>query len=64
MAGGGVIIIRNAMKTALTNPVVHGMLPKHIRDQIDTFVNSDVSMWTTEEHDIAAHAFTWVSHHC
>lgn len=64
MAGGGVIIIRNAMRTALTDPTVGGMLPKYLRDAIDTFVNSDVSMWTTEEHDIATHAFNWVAHHC
>lgn len=64
MAGGGVIIIRRAMQSALTEPLVGGSLPTHIQAQIDPFINDDVGSWSDSDHDKARHAFNWAAHHC
>jgi hypothetical protein len=64
MAGGGVIIIRNALKAALSDPLVRGMLLPYQRNQLDAFLSNDVSTWTEEQHDRALHCFNHAAHHC
>lgn len=64
MAGGGVIIIRNAMQKALTDPMVSGSLPPDVLALLDPFVFKTTSSWTHAEHRTAAHAFNWAAEHC
>lgn len=64
MAGGGVIIIRNALKSALNDPIVRGMLLPHQRNKLDLFIAKDTSQWDEDEHDIALGCFNYAAHHC
>lgn len=64
MAGGGVIIIRDAMQKTLTNPVVHGsLLPEEVA-AIAPFIETDINTWTSEQTHLAAKAFFWVAVNC
>jgi hypothetical protein len=64
MGGGGTIIIRDALKTTLTNPVVSGSLPPDEAASIAPFIETDVNTWTTEQQHLAAKAFFWVAVNC
>jgi len=62
--GGGVIIIRTAIKTALSDPLVHGGLPDYIQKSVDPVLAKDVNDWDHAEHRAAAHAFDWAAMNC
>lgn len=62
--GGGIIIIRSAMKTALADPLVHGNLPDYLQTSIASALGKDVNDWTDGEHHHCAHAFHWAATHC
>ncbi len=62
--GGGIIIIRNAMKQALSNPLVHGTLPESDANLIDPILAKDVNDWTHIEHEQVRKTFAWVAQHC
>jgi len=64
MGGGdGTIIVRDAMKSVLTNPVVHGKIPKETTRVIDPVLEKDVGEWSVYEHRAIVDAFTWVATH-
>ena len=62
--GGGIIIIRNAMKQALSNPLVHGMLPEADAALIDPILTKDVNDWTHQEYEQVRKTFAWAAQHC
>lgn len=64
MGGGTIIIIRNAMRTALTDPLVSGSLPPNHKAAIDPFIGTDVNLWTPEQQKHAFKAFEWAEKHC
>jgi hypothetical protein len=65
MGGGdGTVIVRDAMKQALTNPIVHGALPQSHQDSIDPFINTDSGTWTADQQKHAFKAFEWAEKHC
>lgn len=64
MGGGGTIIIRNAIKQVLTDPLVHGSLPDKMKTTIDPVLAKDVNDWTTPEHHAALNVFDWAATHC
>jgi len=64
MGGGTIIIIRNAIKQALSDPLVHGSLSASDQAAIDPILAKDVNDWTQTEHDKAVKIFTWAAHHC
>jgi len=63
MSGGGHIIIRDAIKQALSNPVVHGALPADMRAEVDPILAKDTSAWTENEDCLAFAAFHWAHAH-
>jgi hypothetical protein len=64
MSGGGHIIIRNAIKTALSDPTVHGMLPDQIQADIANALATDTSQWSAQDDHDTQHAFSWAMKHC
>ncbi len=64
MGGGGTIIIRNAIKTTLEDPVIHGSLPDEEKAIVDPILAKDVNDWTQEEQHLTAKAFFWVAVNC
>lgn len=64
MGGGGTIIIRQAIKQALTDPVVHGMLPASDIAVVDPILAKDVNDWTHQEQRAAMKTFAWAEQHC
>lgn len=63
MGGGGHVIIRSAMKTALTNPLVHGALPRPDQTRVDPILVKDVNDWTHEEECAVMRTFAWAQQH-
>jgi hypothetical protein len=64
MSGGGHIIINQAIKQALSDPLVHGMLPPEDQAVVDPILAKDVNDWTMEDRHLAAKAFFWVAVNC
>lgn len=64
MGGGGHIIIRSAMKQALTDPLVHGWLPAADTALIDPILAKDVNDWTAQEYERVRKTFAWAAQHC
>jgi hypothetical protein len=62
--GGGVIIIRSAIKTVLSDPLVHGALPTHMQTDIGPILPKDVNDWSAQEASIMTFAFIWAAAHC
>jgi hypothetical protein len=59
MGGGTIIIIRNAIKQALSDPLVHGMLPPKMLVKVDPILAKDTSAWTAEDDVESMRAFSW-----
>jgi hypothetical protein len=59
MSGGGHIIIRNSIKQALTDPLVHGALPAGIQTDIAATLLKDTSAWDEHDDKCTQHAFKW-----
>jgi hypothetical protein len=59
MSGGGHIIIRNAIKTALTDPLVSGALPPGISKEVTPVLATDTSTWDEHADKVTQHAFKW-----
>lgn len=55
------IIVRKAMKQALSDPPVYGMLPAHIKERIESFIKTDIEAWNESNHDHARYAFHWAA---
>jgi len=64
MGGGGTIIIRNAMKTALQNPLVHGLIPTNEVDAVDAILAKDVNDWSEKETHKVSKTFHWIASNC
>lgn len=64
MGGGGTIIIRSAVKTTLSDPMVHGSLPNWAQVRIDPVLQKDVGDWSDEEHQLALWCFNWAGLNC
>lgn len=64
MSGGGHIIIRNAIKTALSDPVVHGLLSDRQKAIIDPILAEDVNNWTPHDDEEARKIFDWAARNC
>jgi hypothetical protein len=62
--GGGVIILRAAMKRALLDPLVHGELPDYIAYAVDPVLAKSINDWTAAEHHAVTHGFLWAAGHC
>lgn len=63
MGGGGHIIIRNAVKQALSDPLVHGLLPDYMKAEIDPILAKDTNTWTDCDDRIGMAAFHWAEAH-
>lgn len=63
MGGGGHVIIRNAMKVALQDPLVHGLIPTDEVALVDSILAKDVNDWTAQETHKVAKVFHWVATH-
>jgi hypothetical protein len=63
LSGGGHIIIRNAIKTALTDPMVGGALPPGIAKEIAPVLATDTSTWDENADKVTQHAFKWAMAH-
>lgn len=59
MSGGGHIIIRDAIKQALTNPLVGGALPSGIQTEIAPTLAKDTGSWDEHDDKCTQHAFKW-----
>jgi hypothetical protein len=59
MSGGGHIIIRSAIKQALTDPLVGGALPAGISKEIAPTLAKDVNSWDEHDDKCTQHAFKW-----
>ena len=64
MGGGGHIIIDDAIKQALSDPLVHGVLPPDMQAEVDPILAKDTSNWTENDDCIAFAAFHWAHAHC
>lgn len=62
--GGGGIIIRNAIRTALTDPIVYGSLPANHKAAIDPFIHDEAGTWSPANFHKAHEAFNWAAKHC
>jgi hypothetical protein len=63
MSGGGGHIIIHAVKSALSDPLVHGALPATMQPAIDTALAKDHGVLTTEDMNVLAAAITWALLH-
>lgn len=64
MGGGGIIIIRNAVQTALSDPLVRGLLRPGQVARLDQFITAPPSTWGEEEHEFALFCFNHAAHNC
>lgn len=63
MSGGGHIIIRQALKMALSDPLVHGALPMADQAAIDPILAKDVNDWSHREQRTCMQSFCWAEQH-
>ena len=59
----GVIIIDDAIKQELTNPMIHGQLPPKTQSVVDPILARDPGTWTVDERAATFRAFTWAHTH-
>lgn len=64
MSGGGHIIIRDAKKQALSNPLVHGALPAAMQTAIAPALAKDTVDWTADDDHETGRAFAWAEKNC
>jgi hypothetical protein len=55
----GGIIVQNAAKATLSNPIVHGSLPEKWLPIIDSIMKKDLPSWTAKDKKDMAACFTW-----
>jgi hypothetical protein len=53
------VIIRNAIKQALTDPMVGGALPTGIKTEIAPTLAKDPNSWDDHDDKCTQHAFKW-----
>lgn len=63
-SGGGHVIIRSAIKQALSDPLVHGCLPASDVAVVDPILAKDVNSWTHEEFERVLKTFAWAAQNC
>ena len=64
MGGGGHIIIRNAIKQVLSDPLIHGALSDKHKAQIDPILAQDINDWTPQDDETARRVFDWAARNC
>jgi hypothetical protein len=64
MGGGGHIIIRNAIKQALSDPLIHGILSDKHKAIIDPILAEDINNWTPKDDAEALKVFEWCARNC
>ena len=57
--GGGGIIIRNATKKTLSDPIIHGQLPADMAADLAPVLVKDTCDWSVTDCAIASEAHTW-----
>lgn len=57
--GGGGVIIHPHAKAALTNPLVHGLLPDEKKALVDAIIDKDFGDLTHADKIILGHVFAW-----
>lgn len=55
MGGGGTIIIRNAMKALLQDPLVIGAVPTELRPHLDHILQWDPGTWSDRQTRFVIH---------
>lgn len=63
MSGGGIIIQRNAIRTAVTDPSIYDALPPACKDRVDLIATKGLADWTDDETSFMASMPT-VAVHC
>ena len=64
MSGGIIIIMRNAVKTALSDPLVHGTLSDKQKSAVDTILADDVNNWSSHDDETMRKAFELTYKNC
>lgn len=62
--GGGIIIIRSAIKSTLNDPLCGGHLPAWLQGHRDGLLAIDVNNWTQEDDHTALFLFSYMATHC
>ncbi len=63
MSGGGIIIQRNVIRTAVTDPSIYDALPPCCKDRVDLIATKGLADWTDDETSFMASMPT-VAVHC
>jgi hypothetical protein len=53
------VVIRNAIKQALTDPIVAPQLPSGIAKDIAASIALETDVWTDHDDKVTQHAFKW-----
>jgi hypothetical protein len=61
MGGGGIIIIDDAIKETLVNPLVSGQLKPWQTKLLGAFIAKDPGQWSQDERDMALAVFAWAA---
>lgn len=62
--GGGIIIIKQSIVSAVGDPLVHGNLPQHMQDTFDALVTKGTDNWGQDDYQTAVAIFIWAAMHC
>lgn len=63
MGGGGHVIIRARIRTALSDPLIHGLLPSNMKAAVDAVLAKDDADWTHADCTVVGNAATWALCH-
>lgn len=64
MAGNGGVIIRSTLKSALSEPLIHGQLKKPMQDALAIIFAKDEGYWNAADDHYVSHCIGWVLHNC
>lgn len=62
--GGGHVIIRRKMASALSDPIVHGQIPAEKLALLDQALEKDVGEWTDVEDAHVKECHDWAVNNC
>ena len=60
---GGIVIIKDSMRSALSNPLVSGTLPDPLAGDVATVCAKDCDDWSHEDYVLMAFAFNYAVTH-
>ena len=61
--GGGIIIIKQALKQTLGDPLVSGTIPEPLHSEVVALCSMDCGDWTPQQYHTALHAFLYAATH-